>query len=450
MVLTVSHILIAHRGSRSEGTGLRAPEWNPDLPVSRTREEAQRRAVSIARDARARPGAFAALAREHSDDPVTKEQGGSLGTISAYHLPAEFLDALGTLKPGQVSRVVETALGFHVIAQRDTPPGSSVSARRVLIGYATTTATFDRQGRPKRTRDEALAIARQVAARAVREPARFIQLVEEHTDHADALRDGYFGTWSTHQAFLWSREVELIAALPVGGVSEPIDSFHGFNVFMRIELQPRVELAARYLDVELEEDPRTSQPKLAPDLRRLAERPDAFEALQGKYCCRGDRRWELGRGDPRIEHALLKLATAQVTTEPMRIGERRWRWIKRIAPDPPKPEQVALSALPSAASADTDALVEQVSARDLSAFLFALKKEKGSGFGVALREGEAGRFEQIVDRFEQRAVAASPGERLVAVRAAREELRALLGDARYLALRANIQSELKQVLASGR
>jgi parvulin-like peptidyl-prolyl isomerase len=101
---TASHILIRYAGS------MRAP-----ADVTRSKEEARRLADNIARKARA-PGAdFASLAGEYTEDPSGKNTGGRLGTFTRGRMVPEFEKATFELEPGQVSEVVETAFGYHVI-----------------------------------------------------------------------------------------------------------------------------------------------------------------------------------------------------------------------------------------------------------------------------------------------------------------------------------------------
>lgn len=99
--IAARHILIGHKGAkRSKAT--------------RTRDDASTLSEEVLRKALAKDADFAALAGEYSDGP-TKSKGGDLGTFKKGAMDPAFEEAAFKLKVGEVSDVVETPFGFHII-----------------------------------------------------------------------------------------------------------------------------------------------------------------------------------------------------------------------------------------------------------------------------------------------------------------------------------------------
>jgi peptidyl-prolyl cis-trans isomerase D len=73
-------------------------------------------AQQLVQQLRVKPGDFARLAREQSKDPGSAAQGGDLGWFGRGAMTKSFEDAVFALKEGQISDVVETNFGFHIIA----------------------------------------------------------------------------------------------------------------------------------------------------------------------------------------------------------------------------------------------------------------------------------------------------------------------------------------------
>ncbi|MGD8316775.1 MAG: peptidylprolyl isomerase [Myxococcales bacterium] len=80
--------------------------------------EQKAEAKKQAEELRARAAAgedFAALARKYSGDVITAKNGGDIGFLSKGTMPEAFDDALFSMKVGDISDVVETPYGYHVI-----------------------------------------------------------------------------------------------------------------------------------------------------------------------------------------------------------------------------------------------------------------------------------------------------------------------------------------------
>lgn len=72
------------------------------------------------------------LARTYSDDPGTAMRGGLMSSTT-NELTPPFADALAELKPGQVSEVVETEFGFHIIQLQEEPKNNIYTFRHILL-----------------------------------------------------------------------------------------------------------------------------------------------------------------------------------------------------------------------------------------------------------------------------------------------------------------------------
>ncbi len=70
---------------------------------------------------------FAKVAAEVSEDPGSKQNGGDLGFFSHGQMVPEFDKAAFALKTGEVSDVVTTQFGFHVIKQTGEQPAEKRS-----------------------------------------------------------------------------------------------------------------------------------------------------------------------------------------------------------------------------------------------------------------------------------------------------------------------------------
>jgi parvulin-like peptidyl-prolyl isomerase len=94
----------------------------PPTPLSTNTVAAKRKQIDdILKQIRA-GGDFAALAKQYSEDPGTKENGGELPEFSRGQMVPEFEAAAFSLTNNQVSDVVTTQYGYHIIQLLDKTP----------------------------------------------------------------------------------------------------------------------------------------------------------------------------------------------------------------------------------------------------------------------------------------------------------------------------------------
>jgi peptidyl-prolyl cis-trans isomerase D len=76
-------------------------------------------------------GDFAALAKKYSEDEGSKATGGDLDYFSRGRMVPEFENVAFTMQPGQISDLVKSQFGFHIIKVVDKRPGSTRSLDEV-------------------------------------------------------------------------------------------------------------------------------------------------------------------------------------------------------------------------------------------------------------------------------------------------------------------------------
>ncbi|MCU0625848.1 MAG: peptidylprolyl isomerase [Gemmatimonadaceae bacterium] len=91
-------------------------------------------------------GNFEQLAKKYSDDPGSKETGGDLGWNRRGRMVPEFDRMMFALPPGQLSPVIETVFGFHIIRVDKVQP-AEVKARHILVRYTIDSADVVRTRR---------------------------------------------------------------------------------------------------------------------------------------------------------------------------------------------------------------------------------------------------------------------------------------------------------------
>jgi peptidyl-prolyl cis-trans isomerase SurA len=208
--INLSHILIV------------VPEGSPADKVEQLAQKAEglrQRAASGAN--------FVQLAKEFSDDPNTKAQGGALGMRPAGKLPELFTDAVKDLKVGEVAKVVRSGAGFHVIKliERESAAKASYTQQRARHILLRTTPQLS----IKAAREKLADVRKQI----VGGQASFAQMARQYSEDGSATKGGELG-WAAPGQFVPEFEKALVALQP-GEVSEPVVSRFGVHLIQLIE-----------------------------------------------------------------------------------------------------------------------------------------------------------------------------------------------------------------------
>jgi protein-export membrane protein SecD len=122
-----SHILVCYAGAQG-------------CENERTKEEAQ----TIIEDIRTRinKGNFDDLALQYSDDASNKESGGDLGYIQPGEMVKDFEDAVYDINNGEISGVVETDFGYHLIYRTGSRQVSAYEIAHIEMPWTTLSDVF--------------------------------------------------------------------------------------------------------------------------------------------------------------------------------------------------------------------------------------------------------------------------------------------------------------------
>lgn len=181
-------------------------------------EEARKLAVHIL-DSLKRGGDFAALAKKYSNDPGSAKKGGELGWFNRADFVKEFAEAAVKLEPGEISDIVKTQFGYHII-QLIQKSGDKINTRHILIGV---NATED----DKKATMEKLKQIRQdiLDGKTTLEEAAL-----KYSD--DPAKKGNLGNlgWIEVSTFQDKAFLSAAQSLKVGEISEPFETSFGYHI----------------------------------------------------------------------------------------------------------------------------------------------------------------------------------------------------------------------------
>jgi len=231
--------------------------------VSEAAREATRARLEELRDSIRAGTDFGAIARQYSEDPGSAPAGGDLGLVRRGLFVKEFESAVFSLDEGQMSDIVETPFGLHLIQLLERR-GDAVRARHILL----------RMERTEADDDSARAALARLRERAL-EGESFAELAREYSDDEQTrLAGGELGTFEMENL---DPELErTITGVQQGEISPPsrisVGSSYGFHIVLVKQRTPAHEMS-------LEQDYRKLE-ALAMNYKRVQDYQDWITELK--------------------------------------------------------------------------------------------------------------------------------------------------------------------------
>ncbi|MDE7115358.1 MAG: peptidylprolyl isomerase [Muribaculaceae bacterium] len=190
---------------------------------------AKRQRIDSVRNALLSGADFAELAAGISEDRGSNQRGGWMGYISAQQYPYSFEVAAYATPEGEISEIVESPVGYHVLkGGKRRPARGKIQAAHILkMAQGNDPAT------DAKARHEIDSIYNIVKAN----PSAFSELATRHSDDRGSARQGGMLPWFGSGEMV--AEFDSVAfSMPDNSISEPFRTAFGWHIINRIASRP--------------------------------------------------------------------------------------------------------------------------------------------------------------------------------------------------------------------
>lgn len=161
---------------------------------------------------------FEKLAEQYSDDKASARRGGDLGLISRGDFVPEFETAAFQLQDGELSEIVQSPFGFHII-QMIERRGERIRTRHILVQVSP-------------TEEDEKRIVRDLSElrKRILEGENFTEIALQYSEDENVQKDkGNLGVFEAERLIIPQFKTE-IAKLQPGEISEPFKTEFGYHI----------------------------------------------------------------------------------------------------------------------------------------------------------------------------------------------------------------------------
>ncbi|HFE63428.1 MAG TPA: parvulin peptidyl-prolyl isomerase [Caldithrix sp.] len=162
---------------------------------------------------------FAELARKYSEDPGSAQNGGDLGFVSRGTFVKDFEEAAFALKKNQISNIVQSQFGFHIIQLLDRQ-GERIHVRHILIRLQPT----------KQDEERVVRRLKNIRRKILSGDSTFEEMALKYSADPNVQKDkGHLGMFE-EGGFQIKEFARAVSSLKEGEISEPFKTEFGYHI----------------------------------------------------------------------------------------------------------------------------------------------------------------------------------------------------------------------------
>lgn len=216
-------------------------------------QTAQRRLLDSLRTAISNGADFSELARRYSIDRSVVQNGGNLGYIPVLRLPYSFEQAAYQTPVGEMSGIVETPFGYHLLkVESERAPKGEVLVQHIL--KLTQGKTPEEAARAKSEIDSLYRLAKS--------GADFSDLASRESEDPGSASSGGSLPWFGEGRMV--PEFEAVSfELNDGDISEPFATSYGYHIVHKLSHRniPPLDIVREYIVESMKRDDRHDRPR---------------------------------------------------------------------------------------------------------------------------------------------------------------------------------------------
>ena len=183
---------------------------------------------------------FESLAADYSQDPGSKNSGGSLGFVRRGSLVTPFEVVAFNLSPGEISKPVKTDFGYHIIETQEIR-GDRIKVRHILMSPPTT------------ENDESAAYLKAVALKdSSSSLSLFVEMVKKHTMDEKTKKSGGSLGWINPAEYPIQEFSAVLGSLDRNVCAGPIRTELGYHLVWIEAVRPggKASLVNHWSEIE--------------------------------------------------------------------------------------------------------------------------------------------------------------------------------------------------------